>query len=121
MATRGEISYLRNGICKTCYVHFDAYVDGLGIMLNENYKDEEKVMDLIALGDLSSVSETVETSVSYHRDRNEKLRIRTYPFKDHCVNEEYSYVYSDGEWYRYFDGGRLLSLNGIFEENENDK
>lgn len=121
MATRGEISYLVNGECTTCYVHFDAYVDGLGLILYENYKDVEKVTDLIALGDLSSVSETVEDSVAYCRDRGEDFRIRTYPFKDHCVNEEYSYVYSDGEWYRYFDGGRLLSLNGLFEENENDK
>jgi hypothetical protein len=57
------------------YCHFDGYIDTVGKRLNDFYNQPEQVKELIALGDLSSLGETLKKTVAFHRDRNEDLFI----------------------------------------------
>ena len=73
------------------YVHFDGYPEGAGRTLVDNYKTPEKVSELIDLGSLSVLGNTIGKKIefnsygnnendynqclAYHRDRGEKLEI----------------------------------------------
>ena len=55
MATRSTIAKLgKAGIIKAVYCHHDGYLEWNGKMLNEHYKDEDKVDELLAHGDIRS-------------------------------------------------------------------
>lgn len=75
MSTRGNIAIKENDVYTYIYNHHDSYLDGVGITLYKHYKDVEKVKQLIALGDLSSVGVTVEEggSISYEDSLNKPL------------------------------------------------
>lgn len=116
MATRSRIGIeLEDGTIKSIYCHWDGYISHNGTILNEDYQDPEKVLALIALGDISSLAPNIEptgkhdfnkpeegVTVAYHRDRGEKLNIRINGSKqDFFVSdiEEYSYLFTkEGKW-----------------------
>ena len=60
MSTRGHVAIKENGKYRYIYNHHDSYIDGLGITLYQHYKDADKVRELIALGNTSSIGATVE-------------------------------------------------------------
>ena len=60
MSTRGHIAIKENGKYKYIYNHYDSYIDGLGITLYKYYKNVNKVKELIALGNTSSIGSTIE-------------------------------------------------------------
>lgn len=60
MSTRGHVAIKENGKYKYIYNHHDSYIDGLGITLYKYYKNVNKVKELIALGNTSSIGSTVE-------------------------------------------------------------
>ena len=66
MATRGTISIVdkrtTEGKGETIYTHWDSYPSNNGRILLENYQDANKVKELIALGDISSLAENVSPS-----------------------------------------------------------
>jgi hypothetical protein len=124
MATRSRIGMeMPNGEVQSIYCHWDGYPAGVGATLKEHYTNPEKVEALIALGDISILSENVAprggqersqhsfqnpadgVTVAYHRDRGESLWI-TQPRTDYSIEsfvktnfEEYGYVFtSNGEW-----------------------
>jgi hypothetical protein len=88
MATRSRIGIVKeNGTIESIYCHWDGYPSHNGRILLENYTDRSKVLELIGLGDLSSLGENVhpdpalphtfddpqdKVCVSYKRDRSEK-------------------------------------------------
>jgi hypothetical protein len=74
MATRSRIAIEnQDGTVTSIYCHFDGYIDGVGKTLQENYNTREKMEQLIALGDISSLGKTIEETVAYHRDRGEEF------------------------------------------------
>ena len=101
MSTRGHVGIKENGKYRYIYNHHDSYIDGLGITLYQHYKDADKVRELIALGNTSSIGSTVEEggsktyrehldkpleergTVSYFRDIN-----RWEDYSGHCEWEE---------------------------------
>ena len=123
MATRSRIGMeMPNGKVKSIYCHHDGYPEGVGATLQEHYTNPEKVEALIALGDISVLSENVApregqersqhslslnpvagVTIAYHRDRGEKFYA---PRIDASVEafsqsdiEEYGYVFTQqGEW-----------------------
>ena len=122
MSTRSHvgISTIEEGInyVKYVYCHFDGYtINGVGQMLFEHYKDEEKVKELISLGDISFLEKNINPSkdsnhsfdtpekdvtVFYHRDRGdeENKPYKIYDFQyypDKMI--EYVYLFENGEWY----------------------
>lgn len=109
MATRSTIAILNSddGSVDAIYCHWDGYVEGgVGQMLFEHYNTAEKVKELIALGDISSLEETTEKTIAYNRNRGEELIIRkyqsivAYQVSDND-KQEYNYLYieSTGQWF----------------------
>jgi hypothetical protein len=114
MSTRSAIITKQpDGTYAGIYCHFDGYVEGVGKMLLDHYQDAEKVSQLVALGDISTLGRRVSpvgphsfrspedgTTVAYMRDRGET----GCPAKTGAtVNEVASsighvYVFEDGAW-----------------------
>ena len=125
MATRSTIAKLsKDGIIKAVYCHNDGYLDYNGKMLNEHYKDESKVDELLAHGDISSLDQIIGEKLPfndymlfhekkqcrfYHRDRGEdKKEAATLGGENELVkfatekcDAEYIYMFAYGSWYVY--------------------
>ena len=94
MATRAVIGKLQtdgSGI-KAIYLHSDGYLEHAGRILDEHYRDESKVDELIALGDLSAIDKNIGNKIEFG---NYKLRAEN----EQCV----SYCRDRGEKYAHFD------------------
>ena len=102
MATRSNIGIReKDGTIKAIYSHNDGYPSYLGRVLREHYANERSVRSLLALGDVSFVTPTLERTIAYHRDRGEDLQeAETYSPGTFKVREEYGYVFDvgSGEW-----------------------
>jgi hypothetical protein len=105
--------------CKSVYCHWDGYLEHNGAILQEHY-DSAKANNLVALGDLSSLSPAIDAGEDFHsfdkpkegvtvfygRDRKEtgtefKTDSTFEAFLervDGCCGEWY-YVMRDGVWY----------------------
>ena len=106
MATRSRIAIQpENGPIESVYCHWDGYPKGVGATLLEHYTDKHKVAALISLGSLSSLGQTPVSTVAYHRDRGERLDIKTHygsilTFFQSDI-EEWGYLFDakTGEWF----------------------
>ena len=95
------------------YCHWDGYYEHAGNILSKYYNTKEKVDDLIALGDLSSIGKKLnpttdahsfdnpepDVCVAYGRDRHEKDVGPHHRSTININDEEYMYLYENGEWY----------------------
>ena len=98
-----------DGTVRAIRLNWDGYVAHAGAILGGWYKTAEAVNDLIALGDLSEINESVETCVAYHRDNGEQYRLpRTFAsVKDYqyCgmgqMSANYLYIFDDGVLHVY--------------------
>jgi len=105
MATRSTIALeFADGTVKQIYCQWDGYLSGNGETLLNHYDTPEKVSELISMGDMSSLSDSIDTSVFYGRDRNETgVSAERYDsFEDYCQNgdsQEYNYIMREGVWY----------------------
>ena len=86
MGTRSSVTAKTStGEYKSIYVHWDGYPSGVGQTLLNHYTDQSKIEGLMALGDLSQLSESIEKPeghsfknpasgccVAYGRDRGEE-------------------------------------------------
>lgn len=110
MSTRSLIA-LENadGTCSSIYCHHDGYLEGVGACLKEHYTTLESVKELQALGDLSSLDDTLEECFAYHRDGGEKLR-KPRVWKDRNELAEKAWDYADAEYvYLFVEGEWLVS------------
>lgn len=83
MSTRSFIGIQHlDGTVTGVYCHFDGYLDGVGQTLTESYTTPQQVLDLVALGSLSTLGRDTSTTVAYHRDRGEELDVIDYPKAD---------------------------------------
>ena len=123
MATRGRIGIeLSDGSILSSYHHWDSYPEWLGRMLKTHYTTKSLAAELIDGGDMSSAwtnagftNETVEQGPLYYSARGEDCPPRL--DADMCEyllphkNEEYAYVFRNGEWVCYnmnqFDDSKL--------------
>ena len=118
MGTRSRIAIKNtDGSIKSIYCHWDGYLCGVGKTLLENYKDENKIKELIALGDISSLSENINPPegithtfndpcdgvvIAYHRDRGDDFHDRTCVDENDLMNyfhEKFLYLFKDGKWF----------------------
>ena len=141
MATRSTIAKLgKNGIIKAVYCHSDGYLEHNGKILNEYYKDESKVDELLAHGDISSLDQNIGEKLPfndymlfhekkqcrfYHRDRGEdKKEAATLGGENELVklateecDAEYIYMFAFGSWYVYDDNvGQFVELEEALYE-----
>lgn len=112
MSTRSRIGIQIGTDILSAYHHWDGYPNWLGRILKTHYNTKEKVSELIDGGDMSSAytncgwnNETrPESGPMYYSDRGEDtppilMSIDGYLTKDN--NEEYAYIYRNGEWVCY--------------------
>jgi hypothetical protein len=125
MATRSRIAIQNeSGIVKSIYCHFDGYLSGVGETLFNHY-DKEKLEKLIELGDISTLGESTEDTVAYHRDRGEDLHSTDYLNieglfgKGFNMGEEYIYCLTkEGTWvFRSYDE-EVINLKEKLEEHK---
>lgn len=137
MSTNSAIGLLADGgEVVAVYCHWDGYTSYNGAVLNTFYDTEEKVIELLAQGDISALgssigekhdfhesSEYVENTdlnmsiatkcTFYNRDRGEKTAAVTllnrFEYLDQFAyrGAEYFYLFANGEW--------LVSTGGLFE------
>ena len=126
MATRSTIAKLgKDGIIKAVYCHNDGYLEYNGKVLNEYYKDESKVDELLAQGDISSLNKNIGEKIPfkymsdyklfaekeqcrfYHRDRGEDLMFNEFESDIEYIEwaaelaNGFIYLYAFGYWYVY--------------------
>tara|TARA_Y100000356_G_scaffold106071_1_gene91919 strand:+ start:143 stop:544 length:402 start_codon:yes stop_codon:yes gene_type:complete len=111
MATRARIGLrLAEDAILSVYHHWDGYPTWLGVHLRQNYRTKDKIAELLDGGDISCIDsdtdwnlEKVENHVQYYNDRGEntepRLDLNDDDFFDN--NEEYAYIFDDGEWLCY--------------------
>jgi len=103
MATRARIGLeLSNGSILSAYHHWDGYPEWLGRILNTHYNTKEKVAELIDGGDMSTCWGE-EKKPEYYSARGEDCPPRLDADMDEffAENEEYSYIFRNGNWYAY--------------------
>ena len=121
MSTNATIAILgKDGFITSTYLHHDGYKSFTGRMLLQHYTTDESVMELIQLGDLSSLAPSIEKpeghtfenpvvgyTVAYHRDRGEDCRSPDKMDPEVFVTclEEHTYLFANGRW-KYMVNGR---------------
>ena len=128
MATRSNIGILNpDGTVDYIYCHFDGYLEHNGQILQEHYNTENRVKQLLALGDLSVLGESIGekqdfnnrvkgTCLAYGRDRGESnTQASTYSYEQYTTDnlEEYVYLFTPEKGWqvrsygtRYWEIGR---------------
>ena len=99
MGTRSYIIAKKDGRYEGVYCHWDGYIEGNGWTLNEHYRDESKVFDLINHGDMSHLEEEVGQCVFYNDEDAGRLHwesVEDIPLDDFMI--EYFYLFEDGNW-----------------------
>jgi len=123
MATRANImitSDWKN--FAAAYCHWDGGLWGVGDVLNKHYKDTDTVLDLVALGDMSSLKETVEETATdegnVYKEQDGEVEMKTEEnvFIPTC-GEEFLYVWDAvkeewfvGTYYTSFPNWRSLDV-----------
>ena len=129
MSTHANIAILKpNGDIQSIYCHFDGYPQHVGQILHDHYNHQERVEQLIALGNISCLGEKLKPSEleikCKHRysnefallDKTEKERLSndaqfhtrridlgSEPTENKALNhlclEEYIYIFTPHGWY----------------------
>ena len=93
MATRSFIARQTEAGYEGVYCHWDGYPEGVGAVLQEHYRDPNKIAELLSHGDISILRETVGTKHSFD-DRN--VEETTYYGRDRgetgSVNRPFKFV-----------------------------
>lgn len=134
MATRSSISIKTSKSGgKTIYCHWDGYPSNNGKLLKKFYNTEAKVLELIALGNLSILGETIGKKVAfdgfdsrenpqclaYDRDRGETEQEASNWTNKPTDLQEYNYLFKDGKWYvSRNDNNRYYPLTDKMIERE---
>jgi hypothetical protein len=95
-----------DGTVQQIYCHWDGYLEHNGKILFNHYVDPYKTRELIDMGSISSLCNTIEETKqgAYHFWRGEELRVEKFnDFQDYLAHhqyEEYEYILrKDGHWY----------------------
>lgn len=119
MATRSLIGKENeDGTITYVYCHFDGYIDGgVGETLYTIYNTPEAIDAFLALGDLSTLRDTLDSgaTVAYHRDRGEDWETvapktaDSYPeYLSVNMWTDYKYLFSGGKWTVIRAGARCV-------------
>ena len=143
MATRAIIAKLDDKGVKAIYNHSDGYLEHAGRILAEHYKDESKVDELLAHGDVSMLDENIGVKIDfndyktryankqckfYMRDRGEKYKhaeqlkdeTELIEFSNNC-DVDFIYMFAYGYWYVYdIHNGEAYNEINKFKELEDE-
>ena len=133
MATRSIIAKLDDKGIQAIYCHNDGYLSNNGKILDLYYTDntdeqdaKDKVNELLAGGDISSLKDTIEDTIFYMRDRGESNKEAT-TLKDESALLEFAfescdaevvYMFAYGSWYVYDNSDKIGNTSYQFIELE---
>lgn len=116
MATRSWIALKHQNKYLSVYCHWDGYPEHHGTILKKNFNTEDKVLELLSNGFISSLGDSIAECEFYHRDRGEEISPpNVYPNLDllkYNFSEEFLYVFEDNRWRCFNSNGNELSLDG---------
>ena len=126
MATRSIIAKLDDKGVQAIYCHNDGYLSNNGKILDQHYTDEDKVNELLAGGDISSLKDTIEDTIFYMRDRGEKYKQATFlhdeteliKFAFEECDAEVVYMFAYCTWYVYDNSDKIGDSSYQFIELE---
>ena len=128
MATRSIIAKLDDKGVQAIYCHNDGYLSNNGKILDQHYANEVKVDNLIAQGDASSLKDTIEDTIFYHRDKGDcyegvkavNLKNETELLKHafESCDAELVYMFAYGSWYVYDNSNKIGTTSYQFIELE---
>jgi hypothetical protein len=84
------------------YCHFDGYLSGVGKELFTHYKTYEEALNLVLGGELSQVCDEVVHYYSWRGEKEdpwERSQPKQLDEEPNEINQEYLYLFKDGEWY----------------------
>jgi hypothetical protein len=115
MATRSTIGITQeDSTIKAIYCHWDGYPEGVGAGLATYYNSKAQAEELISLGGFSALHETLEeTKAGAYGSESDSARTFTGEedwFKNFNAGEEYFYLYTEGNGWRYSEGGNWALL-----------
>jgi len=126
MATRSIIAKLDDKGVQAIYCHNDGYLSNNGKILDQHYADENKVDNLIAQGDASSLRDTIADTTFYARDRgeenkeatnlNNETKLLEFAFEE--CDAEVVYMFAYGSWYVYDNSDAIGNSSYQFIELE---
>jgi len=132
MATRSNIAYKTpEGKIRSVYCHWDGYPEHNGEMLRRHYSDYDKIVQLVSLGQISSLAPNINpqgdhsfdtpqegVTVFYGRDRGER-RVEFVEYDDipSWIDdmEEYAYLWDGNDWLVNDHGERDANGFPIFD------
>jgi hypothetical protein len=93
MATRSKVGFKNSdGTVNASYVHFDGYLDGVGVALHLNHNDDSKAKKLGYAKGIRSIE--LDSPVSYYNDMENETYESEDQFHDEVVKDfNYSYLY----------------------------
>ena len=128
MATRSVIAKLDDRGIQAIYCHNDGYLSNNGKILDQHYANEDEVDELLSCGDCSSLKDTIEDTIFYHRDKKEHYgRVKAVTLKDetelleHAFQQcdaEVVYMFAYGTWYVYDNSNAIGDSSYQFIELE---
>jgi hypothetical protein len=108
---------------KSIYNHWDGYPDFVGVRLLNFYNTEEKVKELIEMGNVSILGECIGSKTNfdgfnsqesnqclfYGRDRGDEDE-KPIDYKGDVSRYEWNYLFKDGKWYVAKYNGRFTKM-----------
>ena len=126
MATRSIIAKLDDNGLEAIYCHNDGYLSNNGKILDQHYRDEDKVNELLAQGDASSLRDTIANTTFYARDRGEENKEAVTVINESALlkhafescDAEVVYMFAYGSWYVYDNSDKIGNTSYQFIELE---
>lgn len=102
MSTNSRIGYLENGQVTSVYCHSDGYISYNGVLLNECYKDIDKIKVLVNTNAISSLGTKVNNTNFMEYDCEVPVTERLEEYKSHAF---YHYLFDTekGKWKVYHE------------------
>jgi len=119
MSTNSRVSIqLKNRKIKSIFVHWDGYLSGVGQDLLDFYNTEEKLNELLELGNLSVLGTSIGKKVDFNKfDSRENKQCLAYG-RDRGEDESEAIEHLDSEYEREYN---YLFKNGIWLFRKWDK
>ena len=106
-----------NGDIKSIYCHFDGYPDHHVPILLNHYDSQEKAEELIALGNLSSLEESMEKPEGKDRGHEATTHWTLYESLQE-YGQKYNYYWNGTEW--LLEGEPLADIEHLFWKETED-
>lgn len=122
MSTRSFIGCrINRNTILAIYCHMDGYLSGVGHTLFHNYKSLDKVRQLMELGCISSLSDSLEDTISYIRDWEEHKDYNK-PKMFHSIREFYEYgKQCSCDYFYLFRGTKWVQVFPLYSRELTEK